>query len=143
MKSVVSNFVCLFSSKGKEISPPNSGQLSPVIQTMPIQVPVSTLATEVPIGQQPLNVTSNVSHSLTSSSSEDSPVGVMNVPPAVPPLLRQLPFGLPASSECLSLFSNSGFPSTSCHLKSVVQQPLNLMGSCSFYCLRKKRVMHR
>lgn len=108
-------------SKIKEATPPSSGQLSPVNQTVSSQVPVSTQATG-PV-RIPTPVTPNGSSAVTSSSYGDSAVTNVNAP--VPPLLRQIPFGPPPPSESLSLFSDSGFP-PSRHLK-VAQQNLTGM----------------
>ena len=107
-------------SKVKEASPPSSGQMSPVSQPVSSQSQVSTHVTE-PV-HLPTSVTSNGLNSITPSSYGDSSGGGSINPPA-PPVVRQRLPGPPPTSESLSLFSDSGFPSSR-HLKPVLQQNL-------------------
>lgn len=109
---VINSSVCLLcKSKVKDLSPPSSGQPSPVIQSTPDHLPVSTQITE-PASLQAISG----SNSLTSF--DDSPDTVSNA--SLPPLLRPLPFGSASPAESLSLFSDMGF-SSSHHMKPVSQ----------------------
>jgi len=117
--------ICFF-SRTKEISPSDSGQLSPVGSSSnpsppdDSDSPVGTSAESTTFldpympGGRPADSTTRPAHSM-------APVGVVNLPP---PFTHQLPFTNSVGGHHLSLFSDSGFVSSR-QPKPPFSQPVN------------------
>jgi len=121
----------------KELSPSDSGQLSPIGSSSnpsppdesgsPVGTSVESTTFLDPYipGSRPVDGTSRPPHNI-------APVGVMNIQQPPPSFTHQLPFVSPVGGHHLSLFSDSGFISSR-QPKLSFDQPVT--GNCYFLSL--------